>query len=97
MQHPDNQPIKKYHKKHMISIDLRKEIYNILKNEDLIVNTVQNGNFMNIVSSIWNIYEMPATGEDFRYNNYGDELKKHFVMNSDWNIDKVFINKIEVT
>ncbi len=80
----------------MISIDLRKEIYNILKDEDLIVNTVQNGNFMNIVSSIWDIYEMPATGEDFRYNNYGDELEKHFVMNSDWNIDKVFINKLKL-
>lgn len=80
----------------MLSLELQKEIYDILKKERLIERTVANRTFMDIVSSIWNVYEMPATGEDRRYKDYGKELNKHFVLNDDWDIDFVFISHLKL-
>lgn len=52
--------------------------------------------FMNILSSIWNVYERPSTGEDSRYTVLGDEIMKHYVMNDDWPDDKLFISILNI-
>ena len=52
--------------------------------------------FMNILSSLWNVYERPSTGEDSRYTVLGDEIVKHYVMNDDWPDDKLFISILKI-
>lgn len=52
--------------------------------------------FMNIMSSIWDVYERPSTGEDSRYTVLGDEIMKHYVMNDDWPDDKLFISILKI-
>ncbi len=52
--------------------------------------------FMNILSSLWGVYEKPSTGEDSRYAVLGDEIVKHYVMNDDWPDDKLFISILKI-
>lgn len=52
--------------------------------------------FMNILSSIWNVYEKPSTGDDSRYSILGDEIMKHYVMNDDWPDDRLFISILKI-
>lgn len=50
----------------------------------------------NLISSIWNIYEMPATGEDYRFKKLGDEIYKHYFMNDDWPQDKLYKSVLKI-
>lgn len=52
--------------------------------------------FMNILSSLWNVYKEPSTGEDSRYTVLGDEIMKHYVMNEDWPDDKLFVSILKL-
>lgn len=79
----------------MISLELRTQIYNILKSDVLQKIRFEGTDLMNVISSIWNVYQRPAT-EDSRYSNLGDEIDKHYFLNDDWNEDKVFIGKLKI-
>lgn len=79
----------------MISLELRTQIYNILKSDVLQKIRFEGTDLMNVISSIWNVYQRPAT-EDSRYRNLGDEIDKHYFLNDDWNEDKVFIGKLKI-
>lgn len=49
----------------------------------------------NLLSSIWDIYNLPAT-EDKRFVHFGDEIDKHYFDNDDWTQDKLFISKLHL-
>lgn len=74
---------------------LRNEIYPEVRN---LVRLIKNEpDFMNILSELWNVYDLPSTGDDYRYKKLGDEIEKHYVMNDDWSDDKLFISILKVT
>lgn len=79
----------------MISLDLKSKIYNIIKSDVLQKIRFEGTDLMNVISSIWNVYQRPAT-EDSRYRNLGDEIDKHYFLNDDWTEDKLFIGKLHV-
>ena len=70
----------------LISSRLRDGIYEKLK---LIVSdTKYDHEFMNLLSSLWDVYNKPRIADE-RFSNLGDEIEKHFVMNDDWSDDKL--------
>lgn len=51
---------------------------------------------MNLISSLWNVYQKTATGEDSRYSILGDEIVKHYFMNDDWPQDKLYLSILHI-
>lgn len=51
---------------------------------------------LNIISTHWGIYQMPSTGEDYRYKILGDEIEKHHILNDDWPQDKLYIRILKI-
>lgn len=51
---------------------------------------------LNLISSLWNVYQSPSTGEDSRYNILGDEIDKHYFMNDDWTQDKLYLSVLHI-
>lgn len=51
---------------------------------------------LSLISSLWNVYQKPSTGEDSRYKILGDEIDKHYFMNDDWTQDKLYISVLHV-
>jgi len=78
-----------------LTTDVKKRIYQQLKDVKIIDYVVGYGRFMDILSSVWDVYSMPRK-EDHRYAHYGDEVQQHFVNNDDWNADKVFISDLKI-
>ncbi|MDE7443088.1 MAG: hypothetical protein K2M65_02880, partial [Muribaculaceae bacterium] len=76
--------------------ELKRAIYNILKENGYISTLIENGGLMDILSELWDVYSLPATGNDLRYKNFGRELHKHYVLNSDWTDDEVFIDHLRL-
>lgn len=77
----------------LISSRLRDGIYEKLK---LIVSdTKYDHEFMNLLSSLWDVYNKPRIADE-RFSNLGDEIEKHFVMNDDWSDDKLFISILHI-
>lgn len=75
----------------MISQNSKQDIYKIMKT-DLFPHIRYNIDIMNIISSVWDVYSRPSTGEDSRYQKLGDEIDKHYIMNDDWSDDKLFLS-----
>lgn len=78
----------------ILSNEQRNALYTIAVQETQ--NVRHETDFMNILSSIWNVYEKEATGEDSRFQVLGDEIMKHYVMNDDWPDDKLFISILKI-
>jgi len=70
--------------------ELQHKIYDLLKGY-VLPKVRYDNDLMNVLSSIWDVYQRKATGEDYRYKVLGDEIDKHFIMNDDWPEDKLFI------
>ena len=70
-----------------ISQKLRDDIY--AYSMQLVEKTKYETEFMNLLSSLWDVYNMPKR-EDIRFSNLGDEIEKHFVINDDWSQEKLF-------
>ena len=51
---------------------------------------------LNLISSLWNVYQNPSTGEDSRYKILGDEIDKHYFMNDDWTQDKLYLSVLHI-
>lgn len=51
---------------------------------------------LNLISSLWKIYQRPSTGEDSRYNILGDEIDKHYFKNDDWPQDKLYLSVLHI-
>lgn len=49
-----------------------------------------------MISSIWDVYQKPSTGEDHRYSVLGDEIDKHYFMNDDWTRDKLYLSVLHI-
>ena len=73
---------------------LIKELYNFIKKADKILSG--NNDLLNLISSIWDVYQKPSTGEDKRYKCLGDEINKHYFQNDDWPTDKLYINILKI-
>ena len=51
---------------------------------------------LNLISSLWNVYQKPSTSEDSRYKILGDEIDKHYFMNDDWTQDKLYLSVLHI-
>lgn len=51
---------------------------------------------LNLISSLWNVYQRTSTGEDSRYKILGDEIDKHYFMNDDWTQDKLYLSVLHI-
>lgn len=51
---------------------------------------------LSMISSLWNVYQTPSTGEDSRYKILGDEIDKHYFMNDDWTQDKLYLSVLHI-
>lgn len=78
-----------------MTIELQHKIYDLLK-AYVLPKVRYDNDLMNILSLIWNVYQLKATGEDFRYKVLGDEIEKHYIMNDDWVDDKLFIGILNI-
>ena len=79
----------------LMGIETRQQIYSLLKALVLPEVRYDNG-LMNILSSVWDVYQRKSTGEDNRYKLLGDEIEKHYVMNDDWVDDKLFVSILKI-
>ena len=73
-----------------MTLELRQKIYELIKAMVLPKMRYDN-DMMNVLSSVWNVYALESTGEDYRYKVLGDEIEKHYIMNDDWVDDKLFV------
>lgn len=73
-----------------MTIELRKKIFELLKAE-VLPKVRYNNELLSILSTIWDVYQKSSTGVDPRYKVLGDEIEKHYVMNDDWEDDKLFL------
>lgn len=74
--------------------ELIKELYNFIKKADQFLNG--NMALLDLISSVWDVYQKPSTGEDYRYKVLGDEINKHYFQNDDWPTDKLYINILKI-
>ena len=79
----------------VMTVDLQHKIYSLLKTYALPQLRYDN-DLMNVLSSVWDVYQRKATGEDYRYKMLGDEIEKHYVMNDDWADDKLFVGILSI-
>lgn len=79
----------------VMTVDLQQKIYGLLKTYALPQLRYDN-DLMNVLSSVWDVYQRKATGEDYRYKVLGDEIEKHYVMNDDWADDKLFVGILSI-
>ena len=88
-----------FEQKQLSSVKMRKptkeKIYALLKDTALPV-LKNSRDFMNILSSIWDVYSMKSTGEDYRYSILGNEIEKHYIDNDDWADDKLFLSILRI-
>lgn len=78
-----------------MDIELRHKIYDLLK-VYVLPKVRYDNDLMNILSLVWNVYQLKATGEDDRYKVLGDEIEKHYIMNDDWVDDKLFVGILKI-
>ena len=78
-----------------LTADTKKWIYQQLKDVRIIDYVVGYGHFMDVLSSVWDVYSMPRK-EDHRYAHYGDEVQQHFINNNDWTTDKIFVSDLKI-
>ncbi len=78
-----------------LTVDIKKWIYQQMKDVRIIDYVVGYGHFMDILSSVWDVYSMPRK-EDHRYAHYGDEVQQHFINNNDWTTDKIFVSDLKL-
>lgn len=74
--------------------ELIKELYNFIKKADQFLNGDMA--LLDLISSVWDVYQKPSTGEDYRYKVLGDEINKHYFQNDDWPTDKLYINILKI-
>lgn len=55
-----------------------------------------NPRLLDVISSLWNVYQRPSTGDDYRYKKLGDEIEKHHILNDDWPQDKLYISILKI-
>lgn len=78
-----------------LNTEIKKWIYQQLKDVRIIDYVVAYGSFMDILSSVWDVYSMPRK-EDNRYAHYGDEVQQHYINNNDWNTDRIFVSDLKI-
>lgn len=74
--------------------EARQAIYGIVKRIDDQLRYEHD--VLNLISSLWNVYQSPSTGEDSRYKILGDEIDKHYFMNDDWTQDKLYLSVLHI-
>lgn len=75
--------------------EIKQKVYQQLKDLKIIDYVIGYGRFMDILSSIWDVYSIPRK-EDHRYVHYGDEVQQHFINNNDWNTDRIFVSDLKI-
>lgn len=74
--------------------EARQAIYGIVKRIDDQLRYEHD--VLNLISSLWNVYQSHSTGEDSRYKILGDEIDKHYFMNDDWTQDKLYLSVLHI-
>lgn len=74
--------------------ETKQAIYEIIKRID--DNLRYEHDVLSLISSLWNVYQKPSTGEDSRFKILGDEIDKHYFMNDDWTQDKLYLSVLHI-
>lgn len=74
--------------------EIKRRLYEVVKQIDDVLR--YNHDVLNLISSIWDVYQKPSTGEDHRYSVLGDEIDKHYFMNDDWTQDKLYLSVLHI-
>lgn len=74
--------------------EIKRRLYEVVKQIDDVLR--YNHDILNLISSIWDVYHKPSTGEDHRYRVLGDEIDKHYFMNDDWTQDKLYLSVLHM-
>ena len=77
-----------------MKIETKKSLYEIVKQLDETLRFEHD--VLNLISSIWDVYQKSATGEDNRYKVLGDEIDKHYFINDDWTQDKLYLSVLHI-
>lgn len=74
--------------------EIKRKLYEFVKRLDN--NLRYDREVLDLISSIWDVYQKPSTGEDRRYGNLGDEINKHYFINDDWSQDKLYLSVLHI-
>lgn len=74
--------------------ETKKSLYEFIKKADSILR--KESTLLDIISSLWNVYQQPSTGDDHRYKILGDEIEEHQILNDDWSQDKLYLRILKV-
>lgn len=74
--------------------EIKRRLYEVVKQIDDVLR--YNHDVLNLISSIWDVYQKPSTGEDHRYSVLGEEIDKHYFMNDDWTQDKLYLSVLHI-
>lgn len=74
--------------------ETKKGLYEFIKKADSILSNDKA--LLDIISPLWNVYQLPSTGDDYRYKILGDEIEKHHILNDDWSQDKLYLRILKV-
>lgn len=77
-----------------MKIETKKSLYEIVKQLDETLRFEHD--VLNLISSIWDVYQKSVTGEDNRYKVLGDEIDKHYFINDDWTQDKLYLSVLHI-
>lgn len=77
-----------------MKVEIKRKLYEVIKQIDDVLRF--NHDVLNLISSIWDVYQKPSTGEDHRYRVLGDEIDKHYFINDDWTQDKLYLSVLHI-
>lgn len=78
-----------------LTLELKTSIYQQLKEGKFIDYVVGYGDFMDILSSLWNVFAKPIVSDN-RFKSFGDEIVQHYINNNDWSTDSLFISHLKI-
>lgn len=72
----------------------KKMLFNQIKESNFLNSLINEGNFFDFLSSIWDIDTLPSS--DPRFNNMRGDIQQHMFNNDDWDYDYLFSEALQL-
>ncbi|WP_298550544.1 AAA family ATPase [uncultured Parabacteroides sp.] len=72
----------------------QKMLFNQIKESDFFNSLINDGNFFDFLSNIWDIDTLPSS--DPRFNNLRGDIQQHMFNNDDWDYDYLFSEALQL-
>ena len=72
----------------------QKMLFNQIKESNFFKSLINDGNFFDFLSNIWNIDTLPSS--DPRFNNLRGDIQQHMFNNDDWDYDYLFSEVLQL-